>query len=249
VNHAIYSAVSGSLSALDRLDAITNNLANSSTPGFKAQLAVQHAAHVSAAGARRAGDQASVATPINQSRLETDFSQGSLEVDGNPLHLALTGEGFFVVDGPGGERLTRRGSFALDAQGYLVTSDGARVQGDGGDLLLGDAANDGAIEIGADGTIQVGTNRIGRVRVVTVADPQELEREGGSSFLANGQALRDVEDGTPVLQQGALERGNASPIENLVALIETMRGFEAYTTTTQRLDQVNERSISDLGRV
>jgi flagellar basal-body rod protein FlgF len=243
LNHAVYSAVSGSLSALDRLDALTNNLANASTPGFKAQMLVQRSSHGQSA-------RGNVGTPFNRAQLQTDFSQGPIERDGSAFHLALSGQGFFLVDGGGGgQQLTRRGTFGLDAQGYLVTSEGQRVQGDGGDLQLGDAAQDGPIEIGNDGTIQQGVNRLGKVRIVTVTDPQQLQRAGAGAFGPNGQNVSDATDGTYDVRQGALEGTNASPVTNLVALIETMRGFEAYMTATSRLDQVNERAISDVARV
>lgn len=244
MNHAVYSAVSGSLSALDRLDALSNNLANASTPGFKAQLLVQSSSH----GKRTQGP-GRVGTPFNHAALQTDFTQGPIERDGATYHLALSGKGFFLVDGAGGQLLTRRGTFGLDPQGYLVTGEGQRVQGDGGDLQLAAAAQDGPIEIGADGTVQQGQNRLGKVRVVNVADPQQLERAAGSAFSAGGQTITDADPATYTMQQGALEGTNASPVTNLVALIETMRGFEAYMTATTRLDQVNERVISDVARV
>lgn len=245
MNHAVYSAVSGSLSALDRLDALTNNLANASTPGFKAQLLVQRSAHGKAGQAP-----GRVATPFNHAELQTDFSQGPLERDGSTYHLALSGKGFFVVDaGSSGQLLTRRGSFTLDKQGYLVNAENQRVQGDGGDIQLGDAAQNGPIEIGNDGTIQQGLNRLGKVRVVNVPDLQQLDRAAGSAFTPGGQTVSDAPDGTYDVQQGALESTNASPVTNLVALIETMRGFEAYMTATQRLDQVNDKVITDVARV
>jgi flagellar basal body rod protein FlgG len=245
VNHAVYSAVSGSLSALDRLDALTNNLANASTPGFKAQLLVQQSAH----GKPGQAD-GRIATPFNRAQLQTDFSQGPIERDGSTWHLALSGKGFFVVDaGAGGQLLTRRGSFSLDQQGFLVNSEGQRVQGDGGDNQLADAAQNGPIEIGNDGTIQQELNRLGKVRVVTVADLQQLDRASGSAFSPGGQNVVDATDGDYAVLQGALEGTNASPVTNLVALIETMRGFEAYMTATQRLDSVNEQVIRDVGRV
>jgi flagellar basal body rod protein FlgG len=245
VNHAVYSAVSGSLSALDRLDALTNNLANASTPGFKAQLLVQSSAH-----GKKGQAAGRVATPFNHAQLQTDFSQGPIERDGSTYHLALAGKGFFVVDaGANGQQLTRRGTFTLDQQGYLVNGEGQRVQGDGGDIQLADAAQDGPIEIGNDGTVQQGLNRLAKVRVVTVPDPQQLDRAAGSAFTPGGQTVSDAVDGTFTVQQGALEGTNASPVTNLVALIETMRGFEAYMTATQRLDQVNEQVISDVARV
>ena len=245
MNHAVYSAVSGSLSALDRLDALTNNLANASTPGFKAQLLVQQSAH------GKAGQAAGrVATPFNRAQLQTDFSQGPIERNGSTYHLALAGKGFFVIDaGASGQLLTRRGSFNLDQQGFLVNGEGRRVQGDGGDIQLGDAAQNGPIEIGNDGTVQQGLNRLAKVRVVDVPDPLQLERAAGSAFSPGGQTFTDAADGTYAVMQGALEGTNASPVTNLVALIETMRGFEAYMTATQRLDTVNERVISDVARV
>lgn len=245
MNHAVYSAVSGSLSALDRLDALTNNLANASTPGFKAQLLVQSSAHGKSNQAP-----GRIATPFNHAELQTDFSQGPIERDGSTYHLALSGKGFFVVDaGANGQLLTRRGSFTLDQQGFLVNGEGQRVQGDGGDIQLADAAQNGPIEIGNDGTIQQGLNRLGKVRVVTVADPQQLDRAAGSAFTTGGQTVSDATDGSYGILQGALEGTNASPVTNLVALIETMRGFEAYMTATQRLDQVNQQVISDVARV
>jgi flagellar basal-body rod protein FlgG len=244
VNHAVYSAVSGSLSALDRLEALTNNLANASTPGFKAQTLLQRSTR-----GRVAPGAAVVGTPVNRAEFQTDFSQGSIEHDGSPYHLALDGTGFFVVKGQAGEHLTRRGTFSLDTQGFLVSSDGQRVQGDSGDLQLREAAQDGPIQIANDGTIEQGTNRLGHVRVVTVADPQKLQRAGSSQFLAGSQQVTNAPDGTFKVEQGALESTNASPIQSLVSMIETMRGFDAYMNATTRLDQVNERALTDLARV
>lgn len=241
MNAGIYSAVSGGVSALTRLDAITNNLANASTPGFKAERLVQRAVPV---GTAPPSDTA-VPTPITKGTLETDFTQGPIESTGNPLDIALSGPGFLVVDGPQGERLTRRGNLALDTEGFLTTSDGARIQGDGGDLHLGN----GPIAIGADGTLRAGDLTVGKLRLVTVADPSVLVREGGTTFAAGGQALTDADAGGVYVLQGSLEGANLSPVENLVALIDTMRGFEAYMQAAQRLDQATGKAISDVGKV
>lgn len=241
MNAGIYSTVSGSVAALTRLDAITNNLANASTPGFKAERLVQRAAPVATAPANATG----VPTPITRGTLQTDFSQGPIQPTDNPLDIALAGNGFLVVDGPHGERLTRRGNLAIDAEGFLATTDGARVQGDSGDIHVGD----GALVIAPDGTVRSGDQSVGKVRVVTVADPTRLIREGGTTFAAGGQATTDVPVGEVRIQQGALEGANSSPVENLVALIDTMRGYEAYMSAANRLDQETGRAISDVGHV
>lgn len=240
MNAGIYSAVSGSVSALIRLDAITNNLANSSTPGFKAERLVQRAAQVGTAPSATA-----VPTPITRASLETDFSQGPIEPTGNPLDIALSGSGFFVVDGPHGERLTRRGNLSIDAEGFLATSDGARVQGENGDLHI----SDGKLAISPDGSVRAGDLTVGKLRLVTVADPGRLVREGGTSFVAGTQNPLDAAPGAVEVQQGALEGANVSSVANLVALVDTMRGFEAYMRAAERLDQATGRAISDVGRV
>jgi flagellar basal-body rod protein FlgF len=240
MNAGIYSAVSGSVAALTRLDAITNNLANASTPGFKAERLVQRAATVGTVPSATA-----VPTPIARGVLETDFSQGPIEPTDNPLDVALAGKGFLVVDGPRGERLTRRGSLALDAEGFLATKDGWRVQGENGDLRIGD----GKLLISPDGSIRAGDLNVGKLRVVTVADPSRLVREGGTTFAAGSLPLVAAPPGEVEVRQGALEGANASPIENLVALIETMRGYEAYMRAAERLDQASGRAVSDVGKV
>src|SRR5882724_3052072 len=116
----MYAAVSGSLAAQQRLDAIANNLANASTPGFKAELLIQRSDEVGG----RSGTVGATPTPITRGDLQTNFANGPVEHTGNPLDIALSGPGFLVVDGPRGERLTRRGTLAIDGDGILTTSDG-----------------------------------------------------------------------------------------------------------------------------
>lgn len=246
MNFAMISAVSGGLAALDRLDAITTNLANVSTVGFKGILHTQVADH-----ANRVQELSSdVRTPINRSRLVGDHSQGPIDRTGNPLHVALDGEGFFVVETPQGERLTRRGTFGLDDEGYLVSAAGHRVQGESGDLELGSAGRRGeAIQIGTDGSIQVGRTRIGKIRVVDGGEPAAMHREAGGLYRAASDDLVPMEDRAFSVQQGATEGSNVSAVEELVAMIETMRGFEAYMNAMDRMDSINERSIRDVGRI
>jgi flagellar basal body rod protein FlgG len=242
VNAGLYSAVSGSVAAQTRLDAITNNLANASTPGFKAERLVQRAEPVGTAPPSAT----TVPTPVTSAVLETDFSQGSLTTTGNPLDVALSGDGFLVVDGPHGERLTRRGNLAIDADGFLATSDGLRVQGENGDLNVG---RGGPISITPDGGVRTGDLSVGKLRVVEVPQPAALVREGGTMFALGSQKPVAVAPGDVAVIQGALESANLSPVENLVALIDTMRGFEAYMRAAERLDQVTGRAVTDVGRV
>ncbi len=237
----IFSAVSGSLAAQTRLDALANNLANANTVGFKAERVLQRA--------ERAGDVApapnTVPTPVTREHVETDFSQGSINRSGNPLDVAIAGEGFFVVQTDRGERLTRSGDFSIDSAGYLATTDGSRVQGTSGDISI----PKGPVVFGTDGSVRAGDQHVGQLRIVTVADPTQLTRESGTRFAAGDQALTDAAPGSVQIVQGATESANLSPVQGLVSLIETVRGFETYMQAAQRLDQMTSKAITDVGRV
>jgi flagellar basal body rod protein FlgG len=239
LNTGIYSATSASLAALDRLDVVTHNLANANTIGFKGQLAIQNGAYLRGTDPRRA--------MVAKSDVVTDFSQGSIEKTGNALNAAIRGDGFFVVETARGERLTRRGTFEIDPEGFLVTAEGDRVQGAGGDLNIGTLRRD-PIVIGNDGRIRSGQEDLGRLRVVTVSDRGRLVGDDGASFRSPPEAITDAAPDQYQVEQGAVERSNVSAIESLVALIETMRGFEAYTKATQQHDTVTQRAVSDVGR-
>ncbi len=244
MNPAMISAISGGLAAMERFDAIATNLANIGTTGFKSLLQMQS----STSGPRAAG--AAAGEHITRSATSTDFSQGPVEQTGDPLNVALSGEGFLMVATPDGERLTRRGVFSLNEEGVLVTGDGHAVQGDGGEIQLGDALAQGdSISIGSDGSISVGNDRVGRLRVVEVEDQSTLTREGGGLFIPRLGSVREAEEGSFNIVQGALEASNVSPVEALVQMIEATRGFEAYMTALQRLDGLQQKAIGEVGRV
>jgi flagellar basal-body rod protein FlgG len=238
----LYAAVSGSLAAQQRLDAIANNLANASTPGFKAEFLVQRAEEIGTPSGRN-----EVPTPVTRGALQTSFADGPIERTGNALDVALSGPGFLVVDGPQGERLTRRGALAIDGEGVLTTNDGLRVQGQGGTEIK---VGGGPVTIDPNGVVKVNGATAGTLRIVTVADTAQLVRESGTVFKAGSAAPTDVTAGsTTRVVQSALEGANMSAVEGLVALIETMRGFEAYLHAAERLDQIASRSITDVGKV
>jgi flagellar basal-body rod protein FlgF len=237
----MYAAVSGSLAAQQRLDVIANNLANASTPGFKAELLVQRADEIGT----RTGNVNATPTAITRGTLQTNFANGPIERTGNPLDVALSGSGFLVVDGPHGERLTRRGNLAIDGDGVLTTSDGLRVQGQGGGELR---VGGGPVTIDDKGVVKVGDAAIGALRVVDVNDPQTLLRESGTTFAPGREAPHELDPGATQVVQSALEGANLSPVQSLVALIDTMRGFEAYLHAADRLDQMTAHAITDVGR-
>jgi flagellar basal-body rod protein FlgF len=161
------------------LQVIANNIANASTSGFKAE-GVAFSEHISRLGP----DDPSLSMALARVR-NTDFAQGSIAKTGGSFDLAIEGEGFFLVQSPGGERLTRAGSFTPNANGDLVTMDGYPVLDAGGAPVFVPQGL-GPIGIAADGTISAQGRPIGQIGIVIPTDPNRLTREGSQLFAAPG---------------------------------------------------------------
>jgi len=136
MNSGMYSAVSGNVAAMQRMDVITNNLANINTAGFKKDRMIFDSMLNSAKNMTVAAGTVTDAPVLSGYTIETDYSAGPLKQTGNPLDLSLDGDGFFVVDTPQGKAYTRQGNFHLDGKGQVVTSDGYAVQGNGGPVTI-----------------------------------------------------------------------------------------------------------------
>lgn len=248
MNRAVYTIASGGLAAQARLDAVAQNLANVNTAGYKAQRVafdvrpVQHFA-----GVRPGGLGAQTVAHLVGIEQTRDHSPGPIVTTGNPLDLAIAGRGFFVVATQAGERYTRQGAFAVDAEGMLVTARGDRVQGDGGDLPVG---RTGTVAVASDGTVSVDGAPVGRVQVVDFGDARDLVAAGDALFAAAPAAVvRPLEPAEVAVHQGALEQANVDAVAGLVELIDVARGYEAYMKAIQRLDDLARRSIDEIGRV
>jgi flagellar basal body rod protein FlgG len=247
MNRAVYTAASGGMAALARLEAVTQNLANVSTAGYKAEHLIFRVRPLdeSVPGSvepilgRTAAQVAEVATV-------RDFSPGPVRLSGNPLDVAIHGQGFFAVATPRGERYTRQGSFTLDGEGYLVTQHGERVQGDQGDLRLGT----GEVQIGEDGSVSVDGRPSGRLKLDDFGAEPALVAEGSSLFAPAAGATPAPLDAAAVhVQSGALEGANVDAVGGMIELVDVSRAYESYMRAIQRLDEVAQRSINDVGRV
>ena len=173
-----YIAITRQSSLLKELNSVANNVANMSTPGFKRE-GVVFSEHVEALDV--AEGSISLATA---GAYYVDLTQGSLKQTNGQFDLAIEGPGFFQIDTPEGLRLTRSGSFSLNAEGQIVTMDGRALLGDGGGpIVTPQGVSD--FSIAADGTISADGDPIGRVGLVDVA-PETLRREGANLFSTTG---------------------------------------------------------------
>jgi flagellar basal-body rod protein FlgF len=221
----------------ETLRVIGQNVANMDTVAYRREIAVQHTSFEAVAEEARASAAAAPA-------FATQFDQrpGTLRSTGEALHFALEGAGFFVVDAPGGEALTRRGDFRVDTEGRLVTQAGLPVLG-----KLGAIALDGAAPaIGADGGVRVNGALIDTLRIAQVASETQLTALGGDLYRA---AQLDADSGAVRVRQGFLESSNVAPVEEMVRLMETMRHFETLQRFVRGYDDMTGKAISELGRI
>ncbi|GAB4293039.1 MAG: flagellar hook-basal body complex protein [Roseovarius sp.] len=224
---ASYVTLSRQSGLLAEMQVVANNIANAATTGYR-QEGVIFAEYVQPAGA---GPSLSIAHAKARS---ISLQQGALTETGGRLDLAIEGAGFFLVETPSGQRLTRAGSFALSAGGDLVTSAGYRVLDDGGaPIFVPPDASD--LSVAADGTISAGGNPLGRIGLVRPADSAALVREAGT-LMRTESPLEPVPEARVL--QGFLEGANVEPILQVARMIEVQRAYELGQSF---LDAENER--------
>jgi len=238
MENSIYATLTRQTGLMREMQVIANNIANSSTSGFKAE-AVTFSEYVSDVGA----DQPSLSMAQAKVR-NTDFSQGGLTKTGGTFDLAIEGEGFFLVQTAAGERLTRAGSFTPNANGDLVTMDGNPVLDVGGAPVFVPQGL-GEIGIAADGTISAQGRPVGQIGVVIPNDPNNLTREGGLLFEAV-DGFGPADDGRVL--QGFVENANVSPIAEIGRMIEVQRAYEMGQNFLKNEDDRIRGMIRAMGR-
>ena len=208
-------------------DVVANNLANVSTDGFKAQ-------HVF-------GKLIEGMSPLAQAT--SDLSTGNLNNTGSPTDLAIRGDGFFLVQGPNGERYTRGGTMRIDEKHQLVNADGLPLLGEKGPIKLGD----GPFSIGKDGEATQKGSVIGRLRIEAAPKGTELEREGNSLWVP--PATRTVmKPETRDVRQGVLEESNVNSITSMIDMVAIQRSFSAVQKSIQELDRSNQTVTTELAK-
>lgn len=236
-----------------QLDAITNNLANGSTNGYKRTRAVFEDLmyqNIRQAGApdtqtTQLPTGLQLGTGVRTVATARNFSQGALSQTGNPLDIAINGQGFFQVQmADGSTGYTRDGAFQVDAQGQLVTSSGLPVSPG-----ITIPANSQSVSIGRDGIVtatmpgSVAPQQIGQLQLAYFINPAGLDPRGGNLFTetaASGasQAGNPGSNGLGVLNQGSVEASNVNVVEELVSMIQAQRAYEINSKAIQTSDQM-----------
>jgi flagellar basal-body rod protein FlgF len=207
-----YIALSGQYARQRQMDVLANNIANQSTPGFKGERTMFKEFVARATN----GSPSSYVDIVGNAR---DMSQGPLTHTGNPLDIALNGDGFFAVTTAAGTQYTRNGHLQLDSQGEIVTATGDVVQSDGGSAIVVPPGS-GDIAISPDGTVSTKQGAIGKIGIVSFADLQSMTASGGGLYSTT-QPTQPVTN--TKIEQGTIEGSNVQPVLEMTRLMNAAR--------------------------
>jgi len=240
MSSGIYSALSGGLARMQKLDVAVNNLANAGNIGFKAS----RLSFESMFDENRQNYMGEGKNFCRTAERFIDFTQGDIEQTHRSLDVAIQGPGFFKVAGDDGFLYTRQGNFELDAQGNLVTADGRhQVVGANGPVNLPHSN----VNIDARGRISADGTEVGRISVYSVPDPKALSEQGNGLWALSPDAAA-APAGDAELVQGGIERANVDPVLLTTDIIETKRAYAAYLKVMQAYSDMGEKAES-LGRI
>ncbi len=253
---SLWIAKTGMEAQQTQLDAIAHNLANTGTNGYKRSHAVfedlmyQNLRQVGA----NTSEQTTLPTGLQMGLgvravgMARNFSQGNLQSTGNPLDMAIKGQGFFQIQMPDGTAAyTRDGSFQLNAQGQIVTQNGYLVQPG-----ITVPANAQTVTVATDGTVtatlpnQSAPQTLGQLQLAGFANPAGLEPRGENLFTETASsgtptAGAPLSGGLGALAQNFVEGSNVNMVEELVSMIQTQRAYEINSKAIQTSDQMLQR--------
>ena len=231
-----YATLNRQSGLMREMGVVANNIANASTNGFRRE-GVVFSEFVAAL------DQDPSLSMAHASGRHVDLSQSTLSQTGGQFDFAIQGEGFFLIETPEGERLTRAGSFTPSAEGELVTLDGYRVLDAGGAPIFVPPDAKG-VALASDGTLSANGQPIAQVGLWQPADPLSLRHQSGTMFAAG--EVEPAEGAT--LLQGMLEDSNVEPVSEIARMIEVQRAYELGQKFLDSEDERVRGVIQALGR-
>lgn len=238
MDNAVYATLNRQSGLMQEMRTIANNISNISTAGFRKE-GVIFAEHI----ARGERGEESLSMAFANGRV-IDQSQGPLAQTGGSFDFAIEGEGFFQIETPQGNQLTRAGAFTPNENGELVNMDGHRLLDNGGAPIF-IPADSAPIAVGGDGTISADGAPLAQIGIFMPTDPNGLIHQGGTRFEAP-DGIEAVEGAT--ILQGYIEESNVNAIGEISRMIEVQRAYELGQTFLDKEDERIRGVISTLTR-
>lgn len=253
----LYTSYSGMINEQHRLDTMTNNLANSTTVGYKKEGTTSQSFDTVLAYKLKDSSEApniprrmGINTPgVKIGENYTDYTQGSFKITDNTYDLALSGDGFFTVEftnksGETSTKYTRDGSFTLTTEGYLVTKDGDYVIGSKGRIKI-DPTKDSSID--STGRIMQDGNVVDTIKLTDFEDYDYLKKYG-ENYLEPVEGAT-IKNANATINSGYLEMSNVNIVTEMVDMITITRQYEANQKVMKTIDNTLEIASTQLGRV
>jgi flagellar basal-body rod protein FlgF len=238
--NGIFSTLSGKYANSRRFEIINNNIANVSTPGYKASRPVFEV--ITGESTTDASQMEN--TYVNIPDTYVSFAAAPIVESGKNIDFAIEGDGFFVISTKDGDRYTRNGKFAIDQEKRLVTADGDPVMGRGGFVTV-----DGQdIFVEADGSVYVDKAFIDVLRVVDFKDRSSIRNYGRNLFVNSDPANPEIEPENYTIRQGFYEASNVDIMREMIDMIQTVRAYEAYSKVDQYFNDILGKLI-EVGKI
>ncbi|MBM1308777.1 flagellar hook-basal body complex protein [Sulfitobacter mediterraneus] len=234
MENAGYTTLTRQSGLAREMQIVANNIANTATTGFRAEgLIFSEFVQPLERGASLSMGQGNVKN--------TSFAQGALTKTGGTFDLAIEGDGYFLVETPGGERLTRAGAFSPSAEGDLVTPDGYRVLDAGGAPIF--VPSGVIIAVSGDGTLSADGTPLGQIGIVRPSDAAQMTREDGVMF-DSPSGFEPAE--TARVLQGFVENSNVNAVSQLARMIEVQRAYELGQSFLETEDERVRAALKSL---
>ena len=237
MDNATYTILTRQSGLAREMQLVANNIANAATTGYRSEGVI----FSETVQAVDKGPSLSMATANVQN---TSFAQGALTQTNGSFDFGIEGEGFFLIETPAGERLTRAGSFSPSAAGDLVTNDGFRVLDAGGAPVFV-PPDAGALSVSADGTLSVDGAPIAQLGIVRPLAPLDLVREDGVMFRADA-GVEPAENARVI--QGFTEGSNVDAVTQLARMIEVQRAYEMGQSFLESEDERIRMALKSLSQ-
>lgn len=232
-----YIALTNQMALWNKLDMISNNIANMNTTGYKREEPV-FAEYLTKSNNN---DEETVNKTRFVQSLGTyrDFSEGAFIHTGNDLDVAIHGDAFFSVQTPEGERYTKKGAFTINNENQITTNDGFLLLAENGEAISIDP-NETEITITKDGSILQGKQDIGKIKLVEFSDINQLEKTHSGLYKTQSNNQTEIAENSS-LEQGMLEKSNVNPIIEMTKMIDVQRAYER----AQRVIEIEHERQSD----
>lgn len=235
----IYIAMTGAVLRKQELDSVANNLANVSTAGYKrTSFSSRLYPLLEGVPQEQKAVYPNARAMAYYGKYHIDTSEGNIKTTGNPLDLAIKGDGFFAIEGKDKTYYTRNGAFSMNKDGFLVTLSGQRVLDTANKPIRIEGKS---VNITPDGNIYVNGNIAAKLKQVNL---NNIEHTGGSLFSGNEAGASKGE-----IIQGSIEMSNVNPIREMVGIITALRQYETARKVMKSFEDISQKVVTEIAKV